>query len=665
LRDRKIFRTLMTLDQIRSILRSSVRVSIPDQDVDLDRAPGRVLAEDIISHIDVPSFDRATMDGYAVKAQDTFGANEAQPRVLRLVGRVEPGEVPDFTVSRSEAAEIATGAALPVGANAVVMVEYTRSSRDSVEIFSAVTPGENVMAAGSDIMAGELLLRKGQIITSREVGVLAALGRKTIKVLGLPRAAIISTGNELVEPGSALASAKIYDINAYAVAAAVRDSGGMPVMLGIARDDEKEMLALLREGLRVADVVLTSGSTSAGRRDLLPRIVSSLEDSKIVADGLAVKPGKPALAALVSGKPLFALPGNPTSAMMVFHAIVEPTIRRLAGTNAEDDVQPIEASVAFKTFSVRGRQELLPVHIVTDQNGRYLAYPTMGGSGAITSFALADGFIKIPADHDMLNEGEKVQVHLFSPKIELPELVIIGSHCVGIDILLRIMLQHKRQVSAKIINVGSLGGLHALRRGEADLAGIHLLDDKSGDYNLPFIKRLDLADAVTLIRGYSREQGFITARSNPKQIRGFEDLIRPEITFINRNAGSGTRILIDMNLAAIAKRRGEPFDTLTDRIRGYDLEAKSHSAVASAISQGRADVGFGIRTVAEQYGLSFMPHSLERFDFAVHRSRMHKDSVRRFLETLRSQEFRISLEKDAPGLLPDDEAGNPVEPQRS
>ncbi len=661
MRDRKIFRTLMTLDQVRSILRSSVHVSVPDQDVDLDVALGRVLAEPVISPIDVPSFDRATMDGYAVKAQDTFGANEAQPRILRLVDGVEPGEVPSFTVDRGEACEIATGAALPVGANAVVMVEYTRSSGGSVQIFSSVTPGENVMAAGSDIMAGELLLREGLIITSREVGVLAALGRKTVKVRGLPRVAIISTGNELVEPGSALASAKIYDINAYAVAAAVRDSGGIPVMLGIARDDEKEILALLREGLRAADVVLTSGSTSAGRRDLLPRIVSSLEESEMVADGLAVKPGKPALAALVSGKPLFALPGNPTSALMVFHAIVEPTIRRLAGMNVEDDAQPIDARVAFKIFSVRGRQELLPVHIVTDQNGRYLAYPAMGGSGAITSFALADGFIRIPADRDMLNEGEKVQVHLLSPKIELPELVIIGSHCVGIDMLLRVMLQRKRQVSAKIINVGSLGGLHALRRGEADLAGIHLLDEESGDYNLPFIKRLNLEDAVTLIRGYSREQGFITVRGNPKQISGFEDLAQPEIAFINRNAGSGTRILIDMNLATIANRRGEPLDALTGRIRGYDLEAKSHSAVASAISQGRADVGFGIRTVAEQYSLSFMPHSLERFDFGVHKSRMNKDSVRLFIETLRSQEFRISLEKDAPGLVPDDETGNPVE----
>ena len=657
---RKVFRTLMTLDQVRSALASAIPKTIPTQDVNLENSVGRYLAEDIVSTIDVPGFDRATMDGFAVKAQDTFGANEVIPKSLKLIGGVEPGEVPGFVIGKEEASEIATGAALPIGSNAVVMVEYTKASEGKVEILSAVTPGENVMAAGSDIMSGELLLRRGQLITSREVGVLAALGKKTVNVLGSPRVAIISTGNELVPPGSILRSAKIFDINACALSAAVQECGGTPIMFGIAADDEDSIQNLLRRALGEVDLVLTSGSTSAGRKDLLPKIISSLEGCQVIANGLAVKPGKPALAAAVLGKPLFALPGNPTSALMVFHSVVKPTIRILAGMSSETKEPSIEAKLAFKTFSVRGRQELLPVHLVADESGCYLAYPTLSGSGAVTSFALADGFLKIPADRDIMAKGETVQVQLFSPNIELPDLVIIGSHCIGIDILLRVISKKRTRFSAKTINVGSVGGLHAVKKGEADLGGIHLLDERSGDYNIPFIKRYALEERTVLIRGYSREQGLIVQKGNPKSIHTFEDLLRPGITFINRNAGSGTRILIDMHLAAAARKKGTPIEQLTEKIVGYDVEAKSHGAVASAVSQGRVDVGFGIRTVAEQQGLEFIQYGNERFDFLVSRNRMDKPSVALFLNTLRSDEFKRSLKNEAPGLRPDNNTGNPV-----
>jgi putative molybdopterin biosynthesis protein len=650
----------MTLDQVRSALASAIPKTIPTQDVNLENSVGSYLAEDTVSTIDVPGFDRATMDGFAVKAQDTFGANEVIPKSLKLIGGVEPGEVPGFVIGEEEASEIATGAALPIGSNAVVMVEYTKASEGKVEILSAVTPGENVMAAGSDIMSGELLLRRGQLITSREVGVLAALGKKTVNVLGSPRVAIISTGNELVPPGSILRSAKIFDINACALSAAVQECGGTPIMFGIAADDEDSIQNLLRRALGEVDLVLTSGSTSAGRKDLLPKIISSLEGCQVIANGLAIKPGKPALVAAVLGKPLFALPGNPTSALMVFHSVVKPTIRILAGMSSETKEPSIEAKLAFKTFSVRGRQELLPVHLVADESGRYLAYPTLSGSGAVTSFALADGFLKIPADRDIMAKGETVQVQLFSPNIELPDLVIIGSHCIGIDILLRVISKKRTRFSAKTINVGSVGGLHAVKKGEADLGGIHLLDERSGDYNIPFIKRYALEERTVLIRGYSREQGLIVQKGNPKSIHTFEDLLRPGITFINRNAGSGTRILIDMHLAAAARKKGTPIEQLTEKIVGYDVEAKSHGAVASAVSQGRVDVGFGIRTVAEQQGLEFIQYGNERFDFLVSRNRMDKPSVALFLNTLRSDEFKRSLKNEAPGLRPDNNTGNPV-----
>ncbi|MEM3527974.1 MAG: molybdopterin biosynthesis protein, partial [Candidatus Bathyarchaeia archaeon] len=605
----KIFRSLLNLEDARRAIESNIQCSIPNEEVNIEDSAGRILAEDIISTINVPGFDRSTVDGYAVKAKETFGANEVNPKNFRLVGRVEPGAVPDFSVSNGEAAEIATGAMLPIGADAVVMVENTRCLEGNVEVYSSVTPGENVMATGTDIMVGDVLLKRYRRITLREVGVLAAVGRRRVRVFGKPKVAIISTGNELQEPGTSLTDARIYDVNLYALAAAVSESYGMPICMGIARDDEDTIKEMVIEGLQKADIVLTSGSTSTGRSDILPKIVSSLQGSKIVAHGLAVKPGKPTLIAFIGGKLIVGLPGNPTSALMIFHEIVKPVIKRLAGIE-EDEESTIEGYIAIRTFSDRGREELLPVHVVTDGSNRNFVYPTYGGSGAITTLALADGFIRIPVGVDMLNEGDKVQIHLFSQKLKIPDLTIIGSHCIGVDVLTMEITRSSR-LSVKTINVGSLGGLQALGRGEADVAGIHLLDEDSGEYNKPFIERLGLKDRVILFGGYWRDQGFIVSKGNPKRIESFEDLIKPGIRFINRNKGSGTRIIIDNNLKSLAEKKGLEFEKLKSQIEGYELVARSHNSVAAAVYHGRADVGIGIRTSAEKYGLDFIPHSLE------------------------------------------------------
>ncbi|MEM2841454.1 MAG: molybdopterin biosynthesis protein, partial [Candidatus Bathyarchaeia archaeon] len=501
-------------------------------------------------------------------------------------------------------------------------------------------------------------LRRYRRITLREVGVLAAVGRRRVKVFGKPKVAIISTGNELQEPETSLTDARIYDVNLYALAAAVSESYGIPICMGIARDDEETIKEMVIEGLQKADIVLTSGSTSAGRSDILPKIVSSLPGSKIVTHGLAVKPGKPTLIAFVGGKLIVGLPGNPTSALMIFHEIVKPVIKRLAGIE-EDEESTIEGYIAIRTFSDRGREELLPVHIVKDGSNRNFVYPTFGGSGAITTLALADGFIRIPFGVDMLNEGDKVQMHLFSQKLKIPDLTIIGSHCVGVDVL-TMEITRSSHLSVKTINVGSLGGLQALGRGEADVAGIHLLDEDSGEYNKPFIERLGLKDSVILFGGYWRDQGFIVSKGNPKRIESFEDLIKPGIRFINRNKGSGTRIIIDKNLKSLAEKKGLEFEKLKSQIEGYELVARSHNSVAAAVHHGRADVGIGIKTSAEKYGLDFIPHSLEKFDFAVNKERVNKIGVKTFLETLRSDAFKETLKRMS-GIHPDDSTGQPLQ----
>jgi len=609
--------------------------------------------------IDVPSFDRATMDGFAVVTEDTFSAQEDKPAKLKIVGKVEAGDEPDIEVRRGEAAEIATGAPMPKGADAVVMVEQTDQKDDVVSIFKAVAPGENVMGAGTDIMAGEVVLRSGQEITSREIGLLAALGKSRVNVYRKPRIAIISTGNELIPAGQQLEYGKIYDINSKTLAGAILESGCEPVPLGICSDDTEEMKTKIQQALVVADAIVTSGSTSAGAGDILYRIIGEFGGPGIVVHGLSVKPGKPLIVAVIEGKPLFGLPGYPTSALMIFNLIVKPNISKMAGRAAESATW-LEGKVASKIFSAKGRREFLPVHIVKDEAGKNLVYPVLSGSGAITSLALADGFIDIPQNQEFIEEEENVRVELFSLMFQATDLVFIGSHCIGLDILFSCLRRRTPTLSFKIINTGSIGGLQAVKRGEADVAGVHLLDESTGEYNLPFLDQYDMAETATLIRGYNREQGFIVPKGNPKRIKSFEDLLRDDISFINRNLGSGTRLLIDLNLRKVAEAKGLDLSQVTNRIRGYRIEARSHSAVALAILNGKGDVGFGIRTAAEIYGLDFIKYANEKYDFLVPKRRLGRNPVKQLVSELRSIEFRSELERSAPGLVTTEETGRVI-----
>jgi len=396
-------------------------------------------------------------------------------------------------------------------------------------------------------------------------------------------------------------------------------------------------------------MVLTSGSTSAGAGDLVYRIIDKLGKPGVLVHGISVKPGKPALVAVVDGKPLIGLPGYPTSALTIFHALVAPILREMSGLARRSTVS-LDASLAFKTTAAKGRRELLPVHLTRAGTGEYLAYPTTGGSGAITSFSLSDGYIDIPDNVEFLEEGEQVKVNLFGAGLTPADLVVIGSHCVGIDALIGLIRKRSPGYVAKVINTGSLGGLHAIKRGEADVAGIHLLDEATGEYNVPFYRRFELERRAVLVRGYSREQGLILPKGNPRGIHGFEEILGSELSFMNRNRGSGTRMLVDLHLSKTAKSKGIDTNQLTRSIRGYSTEAKSHSAVAAAVAHGRADVGVGIRTVAETYGLDFAKIGDESFDFLVARDRLDKQAVGAFLGALRSSEFAALLTEKTPGL---------------
>jgi len=656
--ERIVFRTLLSLEDARKrFFEHFSPHPLGFEEIPVWQALGRTIAEDIQCPIDVPGFDRASMDGYAVRASDTFGAEERRPLRLKVVGAIEAGDDSHIEIDSGEAAEISTGAPIPKGANAVVMVEYTQRKGDLLDIFRAVNLGENIIAAGSDLMTGELVLRRGQRLSPREMGVLSAMGFKGVKVYRRPRVAVISTGNELVPVGGHLTYGKVYDINASVIAGAVVECGGEVILEGVAKDTLEDLKEKIARGLQHADIVITSGSTSAGAGDLLYRILNSFGQPGIIVHGLAVKPGKPTVVVIANGKPIFGLPGYPTSALTIFTLLVRPVISRMAGVHEDEHGTSAFAKCASRIYSARGRREFLPVHVIRDESGGFLVFPTTEGSGAITSLAMADGFIEIPEEVQFLEEGENVEVKLFGSRLRFADLILIGSHCIGVDILLECVRRTSPGFEAKIINVGSIGGLNAIKRREADVAGIHLLDEASGDYNLPYLKRYGLFDEAVLVRGYVRQQGLIVAKGNPKGIRGIEDLLTGNVAFINRNRGSGTRILFDLYLKRIADEKKTTPERLASKIRGYETEAKSHSAVAMAVLHGKVDAGLGIRTAAEMHGLDFVSIADEHYDFLISRRRLEKEAVKKLLDALRSTEFSAELRKRTPGLVPSEETG--------
>jgi len=489
-----------------------------------------------------------------------------------------------------------------------------------------------VAQTGSDITAGDLILRRGRRLSSRDIAILAAVGYDQVVVYKRLRAAFFSTGSELTSPPNPLEPGKIYDVNGYVIPAMLRDLGLDADFLGILPDRYEVMLDAIGRALDEYDLVITSGSTSAGAGDMIYRVFEEL--GEIIVHGLRVKPGKPTVIALSrNGKLLVGLPGFPLSCATIFIHLIKPLLNKLTGAREEPRYWKVKARLPMRIETGGGKTWYIPVQLVDSPSG-LMAYPVLRGSGSASTLAESDGFIAVPEDTVFVDEGEEVEVSLFE-ELKIPSISIIGSHCPGIDLILNL----GEIYDAKVINVGSLSGWKALKLGTADISGTHLLDEKTMRYNLHMPDELGLSGEVEIYGGYIREIGFMVARGNPKGIKGFEDLLREDVVFINRVKGSGIRTLIDIEL----KRMG-----VTDpekRIRGYVYEAKTHTAVASAVRDGRADVGVGIGYVAELYGLDFIPIREERFDFAVRRDRLYKPAVRRFLEILGSEVFAEELNK--------------------
>lgn len=397
------FLRVVSLEEAKKVI-ENLNLKPKVEEVPLEEALGRVLAEDVVSPIDVPPFDRATVDGYAVRAEDTFMASEASPVRLRVVGEVHAGDSPRIALEGGTTVYISTGAPLPEGADAVIQFEDVEREGDEVVIYKPAYPGLGVMKRGADISAGKLLLAKGTRIGFKETALLSAIGLSGVKVYRRPRVAVISTGNEISLPGEPLEPGKIYDINGRAVADAIRELGGEACFLGVSGDDAKNLARLILQGVADCDMVILSGGASGGMRDLTSSTIEKL--GKVYVHGIAIQPGKPTIIGEVDGKPVFGLPGYPTSCLTNFTLLVAPLLRKLIGR--ESEVRKVKKRLAHKVFSVKGRRQFLPVRIEGDK-----AVPILKGSGAVTSFIDADGFIEVPENVEILEAGEEVEVTLF------------------------------------------------------------------------------------------------------------------------------------------------------------------------------------------------------------------------------------------------------------
>lgn len=609
--------------------------------IPLAQAAGRILAEKVISELDVPGFDRSNVDGYAVRSSDLLGADEEAHCLLRINPEsLAPGQLPQYEVLSGTATLIATGGMVPRGADSVVMIEHTErldtGEGSQVAVSRMIAPGTHISSAGSDIARGETVLWPGQPITARELGVLAAIGRDRVTVYRRPRVAILSTGDEITPPGQPLPIGMVYDSNAAILAATVTELGCEPVRLGCVRDDRN----LLRERMQAAlqcDAVVLSGGTSKGEGDLSYQVVRELGPPGIVAHGVALKPGKPICLAVHDQKPVVVLPGFPTSAIFTFHEFVAPVLRLMAGQRASRQTV-IRATLPQRLNSERGRTEYLLVGLVRRAQGGWAAYPMGKGSGSVTTFSGADGFITIPQQTESLDAGSEVDVTLIDTTLQPADLVAIGSHCIGLDHLLGTLRQ--QGLTTRSLTVGSQGGLAAVQRGECDIAGVHLYDPVTGTYNEPF-----LTEGVSRIPGYARQQCLVFRRGDSR----FEGrdlasaisaaILDPQCRMINRNPGSGTRLLIDELLQSQARPTragGEPCP-------GYRMQTKSHNAVAAAIAQSRADWGIAIETVAREYDLGMIAVREERYDFLTPTPQLNTPAVQAFIVQLASPAFQAQL----------------------
>lgn len=570
---------------------------LSSETIALDQALGRVTAEPVWARISSPHYHAAAMDGYAVRAEETRGATETNPVLLKIGSRAHP---------------VDTGDPLPPDTNAVIKIEDTQvvaqGDVDAIEILASTPPWRYVRPMGEDMVATELVLPANHRIRPQDIGAIAGCGHTAVTVYRRPRVAILPTGTELVHPGDPLRPGDIIEYNSLVLGAMAQEAGAVVTRLPIEADVREAIQATVEQALAENDLVVVNAGSSAGSEDFTASIVAEL--GQLCVHGIAIRPGHPVILGVARGKAIAGIPGFPVSAAMTFDIIVRPLLYRWQG-QLPPDLPQMDAVLTRKVLSPMGEDEFLRVSLgrVGD---RVVATPLSTGSGVIMSLVKADGIVTIPRFSEGHHAGETVRVALLrSPRTIDNTIVAIGSHDMTLDLLADFLQRRHPTLRLSSSHVGSVSGLLALQRNEAHLAGSHLLDEESGEYNVGYIQRMLVEHGihVVLLGFVNRTQGLIVPKHNPKRLETFEDLLRDDVVYINRQRGAGTRVLLDYEL----KRRG----INPRRIQGYERTEYTHLSVAAAVKSGAADTGLGILAAARALDLDFVPLFDERYDLVI------------------------------------------------
>ena len=599
------------------------------EEIAVAAANGRITASATWAKLSSPHYHASAMDGFAVRAQDTVGATETNPLQLLLDDDWhEPS--PDVAVAQP----VNTGHALPVWANAVVMIEHTQqvvdaNGRSCIEIRASLPPWHHVRPLGEDMVATELVLPANHKLRPVDLGALAGSGNVTVAVYRQPRVAIIPTGSELVAAETAvnegIQAGQIIEYNSMVLAAQVEDWGGVVTRWPIVADQFAAIQTAVLEAAQTHDLILLNAGSSAGSEDYTAHVVQDV--GQLLVHGVAVRPGHPVILGMVAGEkstPIIGVPGYPVSAALTGEIFVEPLLARWQGKRP---YQPptLQAKLTRKIASHTGDDDFVRV-AVGHVGEQMVATPISRGAGVITSLVRADGIVRIPRFSEGADAGTAVTVHLYRTPTEIDNTIMaIGSHDLTLDLLAQFLGEtgERRLASA---NVGSLGGLVALRRGEAHLAGSHLLDPETGEYNDRYVKQYLPSQDVVLVTLVGREQGWLVPKGNPNKLTSWADAANSELQMINRQRGAGTRVLLDYELT---KLNIEP-----TQINGYEREEYTHLAVAAAIASGSADFGLGIRAAARALDLDFVPLTHEQYDLVIPKAYYESDLIRPFLDLL-------------------------------
>lgn len=579
---------------------------------------GRVTAEAVYAACSSPLFNAAAMDGIAVKSGSTHGASEAFPVRLRL----EEDYIP-----------IDTGDPVRSPYDAVIMAEdLIETENNEIEIRAAAPAWQHIRPVGEDIVSGEMLLSGYHKIRPIDIGVLLSGGIVQLEVLKQPQVGILPTGTEIVEPGMAAGEGDIIESNSRMFEALVRENGGIPQRHGIVEDDYDKLKYAIQELVKVNDIVVINAGSSAGTEDYTVHILREI--GEVLIHGVAIKPGKPVILAMVQGKPVIGLPGYPVSAYVDFINFVEPVMQLYTGEKSGEN-QKVKAVISKRLVSSLKHKEYVRVK-VGRVGEKLVAAPLARGAGAAMSLVRADGFCVIEQNSEGFEAGEEVEITLYRSLEEINHtLVCIGSHDLILDILADMLPEKYHGTFLSSTHVGSMGGLMALKRGEAHFAPMHLLDEETGIYNRSYLKRLFPQEEICLIKGVKRIQGIMVEKGNPHKIENIRDLTR--VKYINRQRGAGTRVLLDYQLKQ-HKIRPEEID-------GYETEAATHMAVAAMIQSHSVDAGMGILSAARAMNLDFIPIGEEEYDFAVRKETLKLPEMQEFLEVLGSAEFRQRVER--------------------